>query len=91
MLCCRIRGDFATVDIASLKKLVSGYVAAELVDRPIPSELIKTMIGNESLRRFDAEPHAVAKEMCRLIEGIGNQDVFAEELAEFEAGLQNGV
>lgn len=91
MLCCRIHGAFPTVDCDSLKELVSDYIAAEIVDCPIPSEIIKTLSAAECRDRFDAAPCVVAKEMCRLIEGIGDQEVFPEQLAAFQAAAQTAV
>ena len=91
MLCCRIRGSFPAVDCYTLKQLVSDYIAVDIVNRPVPSEIIKTLRAAECRTRFDSEPHIVASEMCRLINGIGDQNVFPEQLAEFQAVTQNAV
>lgn len=83
-LCCRIHSDTSSVDFESLSRLVSDYITAEIVDRPIPSEIIRTLVTPSFLGRFDVDSIAVAKEMCRLIEGIGDQAVFANELGQFK-------
>ena len=89
MLCCRARGNFPNVERESLKQLVSDYIAAEIVDRPIPTEIIETLRDAKHRARFDTEPNLVAAEICRLIEGIGDQNVFPEELDEFRATSGN--
>ncbi|MCA9029310.1 MAG: hypothetical protein KDA66_00800 [Planctomycetaceae bacterium] len=91
MLCCRVLGGFATVAHQQLVELVADYIDAEIVDRPIPTELVKTLAAAEHRSRFDVEPRLVAGEMCRLIEGIGDQNVFAEQVAEFQSAVENAV
>ncbi len=84
-LVCRIRGDFDSPDIASLRRLVSNYIAAPEEDRAVPMEIVSALNDPELRQRFDASPCDVAREGVRLIEGIGDENVFSDELRRLQS------
>ena len=85
MLVCQIRGDFDAPDIATLTELTSNYINAVQEDRTVPTEIVDAAIESELRTRFNADPERVAAEVVRLIVGIGDQNVFPDQLAKLQA------
>lgn len=88
MICCRVRIGSSDAELGTLSQLVSDYKTSEIFDRPVPSEIVGNLVDPTYLGRFDAASTAVAREMCRLIEGIGDQRIFAEELGQFKTAAE---
>jgi tetratricopeptide (TPR) repeat protein len=84
-LVCRIRGDFDPPTIASLRQLVSIYIAASEEDRAVPVEIVCALNDPQLRQRFDTSPCDVAREGIRLIEGTGEQRVFSGELLQLRS------
>ena len=89
MLVCQMRGNFATPDIASLTELASNYINAEQEDRPVPTEIVKASITPGLRERFNADPALVAAEVVRLIVGIGDQNVFLDQLLTLKSAAEH--
>lgn len=89
MLVCQMRGDFDAPDIATLTKLTSNYINAEQEDRAVPTEIVNATIDPELRGRFNADPALVAAEVVRLIVGIGDQNVFPDQLAQLQSAVAN--
>lgn len=89
MLVCQMRGGFEQPVFAVLVELVTDYINAQQVDRPIPTEIVCATIDLELQSRFNCDAKRVAKEIIRLIVAIGDQNVFANELAQLESTIAN--
>lgn len=89
MLVCRMRGESERLEMSSLTELTSNYINAEPEDRAIPMEIVNATILPELRARFDADPAHVAAEVAWLIIGIGDQNVFPDELAILQSAANN--
>lgn len=85
ILVALIRNGSTDVDTMHLVRLVDRYASAEQIDRPIPTEIVKTLALAKNRDHFNTPAHNVASEVCRLIHACGDSNVFPNELAELEA------
>ncbi|TWU49022.1 hypothetical protein Poly51_49260 [Rubripirellula tenax] len=85
MLVCQIRGELDAPDIATLTKLASNYINADEEDRAVPMEIVNATMAPELRNRFNADPALVAEQVVRLIVGIGDQNVFPDQLAQLQS------
>jgi hypothetical protein len=87
VLCCQIRLATANqVSLQALRQLVSAYLAADDVDRPMPKEIVELLAASEHRRRLNASEGSVAAELRRLIIGLGDEKVFERELSLLGTG-----
>ena len=85
VLVCRVCGDFPVVSLQDVSTLVTRYVSASEEDWAVPIEIVRALTDRKTHGRFGCPFSGVASELCRLIEGIGYQTAFSEELAQFYA------
>ena len=89
MIVCKMKGDSENLLFSELVDIVNRYIAAEQEDRPIPIELVAAMVEGDFIKRFDENPMVVASEVVRLIEGIGDQGVFPNELQKLRGVIDS--
>jgi hypothetical protein len=84
-----MRGEFDVPHIASLTSVVSNYINAKEEDRAVPTEIVSAAIEAKLRERYDVNPALVAAEVIRLIVGIGDQNVFPDQLAILQSAAKN--
>ncbi|WP_145056853.1 tetratricopeptide repeat protein [Lignipirellula cremea] len=90
MVVALILGGSSPVDCSKLVRLVDRYTEAEAIDQPIPTEIVKTLANSTNRERFTVPAQKVASELCRLIRGCGDSNVFPDELAALDSAANVG-
>ncbi|GAB5406352.1 MAG: hypothetical protein Aurels2KO_45830 [Aureliella sp.] len=90
LLVCQLHGEFDRPEIATLSQLTANYIEAKPEDRAVPLELVNALVEPALREQFDCVPEIVAAEVVKLIVGIGDQQVFQDQLANLQAaaGMQ---
>ena len=89
LLVCQMRGDFDRPAFSSLTALVHNYVSSVAEDRAIPLEIVDAVMVPECRERFEVYPAQIALETIRMLTGIGDDVIFADQIAELQRVADN--